>query len=270
MNGPINNAKEKSLLSRQDWYQRLVEVGGVVVFIGLLIEDGPELWEALSQHRLPSRSVIGGIIVAIGVGVEVLFASLVTHASKRLQDFSDSRNAEFHERAANAEERTVELGAEVERLRKENNDISMVLADRTIKDIPGFVEAMKPFAGVKVLTTASESIEARKLQWWIKNGLESAGWLVSGPERRNAVPDCVTISLRAGGWHADASHRMAAMALGDWLSDSGVVPLMAFDLTSIDPGTIVINVGEKPQTVKAFNELQAGWAINMKELRGGQ
>jgi hypothetical protein len=69
MNGPTPT-DEESLQGRQDWFQRLVEIGGVIVFLGLLIEDGPELWEAILQHRLPSRAVIGGIIIAAGVGVE--------------------------------------------------------------------------------------------------------------------------------------------------------------------------------------------------------
>src|ERR1035438_8489774 len=201
MNGPINNAKEKSLLSRQDWYQRLVEVGGVVVFIGLLIEDGPELWEALSQHRLPSRSVIGGIIVAIGVGVEVLFASLVTHASKRLQDFSDSRNAEFHERAANAEERTVELGAEVERLRKENNDISMVLADRRAALHSGLLgEAVGLVGreeGPEVPGTRVEEIEREVIR------ISVTGNPTRDEEVRSRPRPCLQVRLHVGGHDRD-------------------------------------------------------------------
>jgi hypothetical protein len=274
MNGPTSKAKETSLLSKQDWYQRLVEAGGVVVFVGLLIEDGPELWEALLQHRIPSRGVIGGIIVAIGVGVEVLFASLVTHTSKLLQEFADARNAEFHERAASAEQRTVELGAETERLRKENNDISMVLSDRMIKDVPGFVEAMRAFAGTEVLIGevlmgSGNSPESRRLLWVIKNTLECAGWIITGPVSRSMLPDCVTISLTLSEWNADSPCRRAAVALGDWLNDSGIVPLVSLHDAheGLQPGTLIINVGGKPQTVGGFNALRDGWIANMEELR---
>lgn len=258
MNGPTSNAKEKSLLSRQDWLQRLIEIGGVIVFLGLLIEDGPELWEALLRHRLPSRGVIGGIIVAIGVGVEVLFASLVTHTSKRLQEFADARNAEFHERAAEAERRTVELEAEVERLRKENNDISTLLADRTIKDLGGFMDAMRAFSGIGVLVIATDSSESKILVATLTGSLR-------------VLPEGVAILVTENDWNNNTLCRKGAIALGDRLNDSGVVPWLRLrDESEATSGNLIVIVGPKPQNVERMKALRDGWAQTMKEVRDEQ
>jgi hypothetical protein len=258
MNGPTSNAKEKSLLSRQDWFQRLIEIGGVIVFLGLLIEDGPELWEALLRHRLPSRGVIGGIIVAIGVGVEVLFASLVTHTSKRLQELADARNAEFHERAAEAERRTVELEAEVERLRKENNDISTLLADRAIKDLGGFMDAMRAFSGIGVLVIATDSSESKILVATLTGSLR-------------VLPEGVAILVTENDWNNNTLCRKGAIALGDWLNDSGVVPWLRLrDESEATSGNLIVIVGPKPQNVERMKALRDGWAQTMKEVRDEQ
>ena len=271
MNGPTSNAKEKSLLSRQDWFQRLIEIGGVIVFLGLLIEDGPELWEALLRHRLPSRGVIGGIIVAIGVGVEVLFASLVTHTSKRLQELADARNAEFHERAAEAERRTVELEAEVERLRKENNDISTLLADRAIKDLGGFMDAMRAFSGIGVLVIATDSSESKILVATLTGSLREAKWIVTGPTIKPFLPEGVAILVTENDWNNNTLCRKGAIALGDWLNDSGVVPWLRLrDESEATSGNLIVIVGPKPQNVERMKALRDGWAQTMKEVRDEQ
>jgi len=117
MNGPIKNANEQSLERKQTWFQRLVELGGLLVFVGLVVEYGPEISGDIALHRAPSIGLMGGLTVTLGVLAETLFALLVTKISRDLQTFADARNAEFHARAAAAEQRTAELQLDIERLR---------------------------------------------------------------------------------------------------------------------------------------------------------
>jgi len=265
MSGPINNAKEKSLLVKQDWFQHLVEIGGVVVFVGLLIEDGPELWEAIwVHHRLPSRGVIGGTIVAIGVGVEVLFASLVTHVSKQLQEVADARNAELHERAATAETRTAELQSDIEASRERQKQAEHLIGILRLGEVPrhsifdsrklaGFLMDSSTKGTAEVLYQPGDG-EASALANDIHLGLIVGGWTADAPKPMpsaakeyeapilalRAKPEGITILARS---IAEAGNNPVRAAF------SALVPQIAFSW-EIDPelpeGLLRIVVGPKP------------------------
>ncbi len=145
MNGPIKNPHEQSLEKKQNWFQRLVEFGGGLVFIGLSVEYGPEIVHDIEIHSAPSIALIGGLAVTFGVLFETLFALISTHVSKELQGIADSRIAELHDRAAKAEKDAAE--ANLARIKIEEALFRPHVITDDVRD--ELIEILKAYAGNK-------------------------------------------------------------------------------------------------------------------------
>jgi len=76
---------------------------GFVVFVGLGLESGPEIWKAIVTRTLPSRADIGSVLVAFGVFAEVVIGIAIARKSKMAEIEANDRIAELKKRAAEAE-----------------------------------------------------------------------------------------------------------------------------------------------------------------------
>jgi hypothetical protein len=100
MNGPSKSDIEQRG-KHFDWMECGIIFAGVLVVVGLLMESWPELKLAVSERRFPNVTVTGGIIVAVGVLLEVVLGIFITQRANRVQ-------AEANERVAKAEQATAE------------------------------------------------------------------------------------------------------------------------------------------------------------------
>ena len=132
---------------------------GVLVVLGLLMESWPELQLAWSEGRFPKLPVTGGIIVTLGVLIEVVLGIFITQRANRIQSRANERisiaekaTAEALERAANAEKAAAEANLERERLARR-------FAYRTLTaDVyRNLLKALSPLAGTRLDVFAFDS-----------------------------------------------------------------------------------------------------------------
>lgn len=120
MNGEINNdAKDEKLTEHIDRLEKALGVAGLIVVIGLLAEDGPELWKSVVMRTLPSLALIGGALVTLGVAAEVIFAVVIARIAQRIDADAALNIAKANELAADANARAAGLEVEALQLRKQ-------------------------------------------------------------------------------------------------------------------------------------------------------
>jgi hypothetical protein len=115
----IRYGVSKEKLNQYIDYLELALVGaGIAVFIGLIVEDGPELWHSLITRTWPSRAALGDLLVTVGVFCEVLIAFVIARIARRIDAYGEADTATALERAAHADERAAEANrlTEQERL----------------------------------------------------------------------------------------------------------------------------------------------------------
>jgi hypothetical protein len=100
MNGPSKSDIEQPG-KHFDWMECGIIFAGVLVVVGLLLESWPELKLAVCERRFPNVTVTGGIIVTVGVLLEVVLGIFITQRANRAQ-------SEANERVARAEQATAE------------------------------------------------------------------------------------------------------------------------------------------------------------------
>jgi hypothetical protein len=243
MSGPTNKANNPG--ERAERFEHLALWAGLIVFVGLLVESGPELSHSIITLECPPRGVLGSFLVAIGVFAEVLFS---------WRAVNEARKADLE-----SEQRVVELGAETERLRKENNEFAALLSYRNIGDPQELAYAMKRFAGTRFVFGVGGG-EARNLLAQLGEALRQAEWIKIGPPRRGSEAGWGVEIVTVG----DSASLMneGALALAEWLDSHGigVVPMIA-QRDDIEPGTVVITIGPKPETLEQQRILQETYAL---------
>ncbi len=112
--GGINKEKLSQYI---EWLELALVVAGGIVVIGLIVEDGPELWRSLLTRTRPSRAAVGDLVVTVGVFSEVLIAFVIARVARRIDLYAEADTAKALERAAQAEVRAAEANriAEEER-----------------------------------------------------------------------------------------------------------------------------------------------------------
>jgi hypothetical protein len=256
------------------WSDRLSNwerVWTAIVVLGLAFEVVATLsrflphdwYEAIRPH-LPTLSDFGTAIVFVGVLGELVVSSKSGRVETDLRD----------------ENKTIvsELNAEIERLRKENNDTALLLRYRSIGDPAAFEETMRRFSGTKyTLEFPSNSWEGGTFGNEISLALTRAGWIGSSvPVARPYLgfgvyvftvqgPDCITQSK-------------AGVALADWLDERSIATLSALATPDaalaspdakpddLEPGSIVIRVGSKPETIEQQRGIQSEY-LRRKQYR---
>jgi hypothetical protein len=205
-NGAINKEKLNQRIERLEL--ALVVAGGIVV-IGLIVEDGPELWYSLITRTLPSRVALGGLLVTIGVFAEVLVAFVIARVARQIDAFAEADTANALERAAQAEVRAAEANLIVEqerlaRLEAEESQLELRGAmnrafqrtgNRTLNPF-AFHAALKgkPTGRVTVLANIDGG-EPHQFAWQIWHALNRKGTGWSAEIKRLHTPRTSSIGM---------------------------------------------------------------------------
>jgi hypothetical protein len=180
MNGPSNNDIDRPAkrFDRLEWGMVLA---GASVVGGLLIESWQELKLAISEGRFPNLTVAGGVVVTLGVLMEVVLGIFVTQRANRAQAEATERAAKLEldvatqrERAANAERSLLEL--------------QQKLADRALATYSGKggesnTRELEAFAGTKIMFAVLNAEEPQHAAGQLRFVLRQAGWLITSEER---------------------------------------------------------------------------------------
>ena len=103
MKGPI-----KRQIAGLGWLELGLTLAGLTVVSGLLVESGPELWDALVSQSWPARGVTGGVVVTIGVLAEVIIGVLIAQEARRKEREANLEIAASNDRASKAEQAAAE------------------------------------------------------------------------------------------------------------------------------------------------------------------
>jgi hypothetical protein len=188
MKGETNRDKLTGYVIGLEW---AVAVAGGIVVLGLLVEDGPELWQSIATWTRPARVTTGGLLVTAGVFSEVLFAFLAGQVARRIDAIADADTAEIRREAAAANERASQNEIEAARLHKEAEEerLARVKLEQRIggwKLNPEvekqLIDDLKPFANTPFTLSANPS-EASFMDVLYRL-LISAGWTWTEPHVR--------------------------------------------------------------------------------------
>jgi hypothetical protein len=202
----------------------LVVAGGIVV-VGLIVEDGPELWRSLLTWTWPPRAAVGDLLVTAGVFSEVLIAFVIAGIARRVDAYAEADTAKALERAAKAQEEAglanertsqlesgnIALRTDLEKAKAEAAKAQLELrryidqVDRKAGarrlDREKFLEQLtnKP-TGTAFVTYKPEDVEAFQFATAISAMLREAGWQAPSPmpfggrnpRRPTAIPFEVT------------------------------------------------------------------------------
>jgi|ERR1017187_5526198 hypothetical protein len=103
MKGPI-----KKHIVGLGWLELGLALAGLAVVFGLMVESGPELWDALMTNVWPARGVLGGVVVTIGVLAEVIIGVLIAQEARHKEREANLEIAAANDRAAKAEQGAAE------------------------------------------------------------------------------------------------------------------------------------------------------------------
>jgi len=247
----VSNATSsyKALLERRiDVFERLAHIGAAAVVVGVIVEYKTALGEFLQTWNVCILiPAIGGILIALGVGLETLMGMLASSSEHKL-------------RGINARE-IADLNSQAEQDRLKRVEIEERIADRVIKpeQIDRIVEGVKSFLDQSFVVTAPFATrEVLRFIQSLGEILFRAGWKQGGiAAYTEAAPDFfvgVRVSIVVS---ASDSTRMAATSLLRALNAEDV---MARGPSSVLPSAfavypqdnelvaniIIVNVGIKP------------------------
>lgn len=188
--GGINKEKLRQYI---EYLELALIVAGGIVVIGLIVEDGPDLWHSLLTWTRPSRVALGDLLVTVGVFLEVLIAFVIARVARRIDAYAEADTAKALERAAQAEVRAAEANRIVEQERSERfeaeesqlelrafmNRTFQRTGNRTLHSF-AFHAAIKggPTGHVTVLFKQIDGGEPHQFAWQIWHALnrQGTGW----------------------------------------------------------------------------------------------
>jgi hypothetical protein len=221
------------------------------VAVGLLMETYAifEPQVTASANTLIDR--IGLMLVAAGVVGELLVEVMMHRMEHKLRTV----NANI-ERQAN--ETIAGLNSETEVLRKQNLEMASFLADRRVKNVFEFQDAMYRFRGTRFVVQVGATREARELALSLKHCLADAEWLPNEPtQSTNMLGEGVwVIEQGIGGLEGQLPCSDASETLADWLNENGLAA-MAYLRDDVEAGVVVVAVGPKPSTPDRHRLVQA-------------
>ena len=160
-----SNAKISPEDKQVERFERLEDTCAWLVVVGIIVEYLPKvvIWLSVRNWRT-FRDLIGGLILTLGIGGEILFGRKASSIEKR-------QLARLHERAAKAEGRAAELQLEAERLRAQLTWRS-IDSDQFAKLIPKLLSNR----GSVVLEYMNGDVESQYFASGLENVFASAKW----------------------------------------------------------------------------------------------
>lgn len=255
MNGPSKSERDTlgNSIKRMEAFSI---AAGCAVVLGVVVEVWPDIISCWSgkcdfTHSFP---IAGGIVVALGVAIETVMASLISRKAEKIQELA---NREISQQSA-----------EIERLRKENNDTLILRSYRSVGNHSAFEEAMQRFTGTKfTISMVAESNEVSTLQWELNTLLPRAGWISLGlPEQRFNLGDHVNVLTASAPGKPFVS--AAADALAEWLDANHVAVLIgSVGNTEHEPGTVVIQLGMRSETIERYDQVREAYSARKAAFR---
>jgi hypothetical protein len=193
---------------------------GVLVVLGLLMESWPEIQLAIKEGRFPKLTVTGGVIVTVGVLIEVVLGIFITQRANRAQSEANERVANALERAATAERIAAE--ANLARVKIEERIAELSSPRRlTEEQFEAFKTSLIPFPDTRVdlFVFDNHLIETSFFTEQLTRLFLAAGW-------KPKVWNC-TGALRLSG----ASLSMAVRS--DQFVSEGPIPLIQWIMVSL-------------------------------------
>ena len=215
-----------------------------LVTLGLILEYAPDIIEAFRTRQIPSRLLIGGVLITVGVAGELFVGFFASRKDTALREENDSLVARANERAALAEQAAAE--ANLARVKIEER-----LADRILSDsqLASIVEKVKQFAGQEYdANTYWDSREPLNLAERISVALNEAGWKLVHVRGQTMLPEKRGVLVY---FHLESEDRTktAAGALVSALNAESVVAELRRRDSATQPknNKVQIDVGTKPQ-----------------------
>ena len=212
---------------------------------------------------------IGGFSVAVGIALEVWFASRASSAERKIRDWYALRVAELNLKAEQESNARAKLEQLTESLRRRSKKLSFLTKDRSLKNPTKFIEAMREFVGTRVRISASTEHnldpESGELVSVLKRSLRSAGWEVMDPVSRlrltklSPIEEGVHIEYSPIDWFTEPPLRcvVAGCAVADWLNRERIATAIAPVHNRPTDDVVIITVGPKPSTIRMMNELRS-------------
>ena len=241
---------------------------GWAVAVGVALEYGPKFMVFLHDPTWENfRDLSGGLLIAIGVAGEVIFASFAAGKRDQLRDRNIKRVGELVLLAEQEGVARAKLERLTEKLRRKNKKMAVLFRDRNLRNRAKVIEAMRAFAGTKVYFPISPMYdsdpEAREFAAGLQTSLRDAGWRVAESQinRLVAVPpfaEGVHIEFPANDWYSDAplSYVTAGCAVVDWLNRDKIATAIEAVPDKPQTETIIVKVGPKPSTLGMMKDLE--------------
>lgn len=170
MSGPTKKNKP-TLGDRAERREQLALLAGIIVVVGLLIESGPELAHSIIFWELPSRAILGSLVVTLGVAGEVLFSWRALQAARQAELDAEERIAASIERSKKAEQAAAE--ANLARVKIEDKFKWRILPREAIDAL---IEALLSYEGFRIdIFTFGKNVEVIALADTLNRAFLRAG-----------------------------------------------------------------------------------------------
>ena len=181
MNGPNKSATEKDG-GRFDGMECGMVFAGALVVIGLLMESWPEITLAISEHRFPNLTVTGGVIVTVGVLIEVVLGIFITQRANRAQSEANERVARAEQATSEANLARAKLEAKIIRVSVSRNlndeeEKALVEALRTHSGQKFTIRAFRARLELNEATVAETDLEQSSFVVQLHGILSISGWI---------------------------------------------------------------------------------------------
>jgi hypothetical protein len=175
-------------------------VAGLIVFIGLGFEIGPEAWGYFITWYQPPRELFGSALVVIAVFAEVAIGIFIARSSKREQIKSEAAISAANERAAKAEQLAAE--SNLARVKLEQRMKPRMILGPESESLKAL---LSPHAGkwVDIMLFDQHLLETTNFAWQFLSLFKSANWNVrmfehiGAQHRISGAPLVVAIGIDA-------------------------------------------------------------------------
>jgi len=223
-------------------------------FYAIFNFPGTLRWNALIDR-------IGLLLVTAGVAGELAIEHKTHRAERKLRGINIEIEREMDITLTAADER-------IEQLRKENNETALVLKDRSLGNMLEFQQAMWAFRGTEYVLETGVDRESLSFKIRLNAALLGSEWKTHGHVLRR-------LNLGEGVWiltvgtKSDTRLSEAGEALADWLNNHNVVTLTnVTERDGLSPGTVLIQIGTRPETFERFEEFRAARDKEKRERSG--
>jgi hypothetical protein len=156
---------------------------------------------------------------------------------------------------------SVALESEVDRLRKDSSEMTLLHSYRSLGEMLAFETAMKDFNGTRyAIEFLGVDRECGNFQWILNGALRKAGWV------RTPLPTIHRTNMHLGvlimtvAWDTRSlPSTKPADALAVWLDANNVATQTAIVKRDDPQGTVIVLIGPRPETMEQYSQIRAAF-----------